>query len=254
MSLFIYKGSIAAIIVLVTLVVGFASLHFIQHCQHFLTIGDAFADGIFLGAAAFHLVPEALQGIPVILVILTASVGFFLLFILERWIIHREKKRQTVVHDHICTVSSSMLVGILFVHAFIAGAALGISDTMSNVSVLLIAILAHKGFESFALMMGLRRSMKNETQIKGILWAFTFVTPLGIILAALVQAFFQTQIANLTTSFFSAFAAGSFLYIGTLPVGHNHFHSQRGASMKSYEKILTAFIGIVAMGIVTIWA
>ena len=146
-----------------------------------------------------------------------------------------------------------MLVGILSVHAFIAGVALGISDMMTNVSVLLIAILAHKGFESFALMMGLHRSLKKEKKIKGILWAFTFVTPLGIILAALVQTFFQTQTANLITSLFSGFAAGSFLYIGTLHVGHNHFHPPR-APMKGYEKILTTLIGIATMGIVAILA
>lgn len=144
-----------------------------------------------------------------------------------------------------------MLVGILSVHAFIAGAALGISDTITNIFILLIVILAHKGFESFALMMGLHRSLKNEKQIKAILWAFTFVTPFGIILAALVQTFFQAQTA-LITSLFSAFAVGSFLYIGTRHAGHNHFHPPR-APMKGYEKILTTLIGIAAMGIVAIW-
>lgn len=77
MSLFIYKGSIAVIVVFVTLAAGFSSLRFMRRYQHFLAVGDAFADGIFLGAAAFHLFPDALQGIPIMLAILTISVGFF---------------------------------------------------------------------------------------------------------------------------------------------------------------------------------
>ena len=247
MSLFSYKGSIAVIITLVTLVSGFASLHFIRRYQHFLAVCDAFADGIFLGTAVFHVFPDALQEIPILLAILITSVGFFLLFILERWIIHHEKKRQAIANDHICTASGLMLVSILSVHAFIAGSALGVSDTKSNVSILLIAILAHKGFESFALMIGLHRSLKNEKKIKGILWTFTFVTPLGIILSALIQTFFQIQTANLITSLFDAFAAGSFLYIGTLHARHNHFHSPR--TTIGYEKILTTLISIAAMGI-----
>ena len=46
MSLFSYKGSIAIIITLITLVAGFASLRFVRCYQHFLTVGDAFADCI----------------------------------------------------------------------------------------------------------------------------------------------------------------------------------------------------------------
>ena len=58
--------------------------------------------------------------------------------------------------------SGLMLVSTLSVPcAFITGSALGASDTMSNVSILLIAILAHKGFESFALMIGLYRILKK---------------------------------------------------------------------------------------------
>lgn len=229
---------------------GFTSLRFIRRYQHFLDVGNAFTDGIFLGTAAFHIFPDSLQGIPIMLAILITFVGFFLLFIFERWIIYREKKRQAIANDYIRTASGLlMLVGILSVHAFIAGSALGVSDTISNVSILLVAILAHKGFESFSLIIGLHQSLKNEKQIKGILWTFSFITPLGIILSALVQIFFQTP--DLITSLFSAFSAGSFLYIGTLHVGHNHLHLPK-SPMNIYEKILITLIGIAAMGIVAI--
>lgn len=253
MSLFSYKESIAALITLITLVTGFASLRFVQRYQHFLAVGDAFANGIFLGVAVFDIFSDVLHRISIMLIILPISVGFFLLFILEQWIIYREEKRQLVVaNGHICTASSLMLVGILSVHAFIAGSALGVSNTMSNVFVLLIAILTHKGFESFVLIIRLYQSLKNEKQIKGILCAFSFVTPLGIILFSLVQTFFQTQIANLITNLFGVFSAGGFLYIGTLHARHNHFYPPR-TPIKEYKKILTTLIGIAAMGIVAIF-
>ncbi|WP_304985471.1 ZIP family metal transporter [Coxiella-like endosymbiont] len=260
MSLFAYKGLIALIISIVTLTAGFASLHFIRHYQHLLSIGDAFADGIFLGAAVFHLFPDAVQGLlnelsalsSCVLVIVLMGCGFLLLFSLERSIILQEKQRQIISFKQMCTASAWMLIGILSVHAFIAGAALGISDSISVVSILLIAILAHKAFESFALMIGLHRGIKKEKKIKVILWAFTLVTPFGIIVAAFIESFLQTQTAAIITSLFSAFAAGSFFYIGTLHAGHEHFHPPRD-SLKRYQKVLATSLGIIAMGIVAIW-
>ena len=260
MSLFAYKGFIALIVAIVTLTAGFLSLHFIRRYQHLLSMSDAFADGIFLGVAVFHLFPDAVQGLAnevntlsfYMLIIVLMACGFLLLFGLERLIIRREEQRQTMSVEQMCTASAWMLTGILSIHAFIAGAALGISDIASTVSILLIAILAHKGFESFALMMRLHRGIKKEIKIKGILWAFTFVTPTGIIVSAFIESFLQTQMAAVITSLFSAFAAGSFFYIGTLHGGHEHFHPPR-SSLKRYQKVFATSFGIIAMGIVAIW-
>lgn len=262
MSLFAYKGLIALITAIVTLTVGFASLHFIRRYQHLLSMGDALADGIFLGAAIFHLFPIAVQGLAnevgvlsfyiVIIVIILMACGFLLLFSLECSIILREKQRQNTSVKQTCTASAFMLTGILSIHAFITGATLGISDMASTVSILSIAILSHKGFESFALMMGLHRSIRKEMKTKAILWAFTFITPIGIIVAAFIESFFQAQMASVIISLFSAFAAGSFFYIGTLHGGHEHFHPPRGP-LKRYQKALATFFGIIAMGIVVIW-
>ncbi|WP_423062844.1 hypothetical protein [Candidiatus Paracoxiella cheracis] len=55
MSLIFYKWLTAGILAVITLSAGLASLHFIRRNQQLLEIGDAFADGIFLGAAVFHL-------------------------------------------------------------------------------------------------------------------------------------------------------------------------------------------------------
>ena len=265
MSLFTYKWLIAVIIALVTLVSGLESLRFIHRYQHFLAIGDAVADGIFLGAATFHLFPNAIENFPFgfsepvsyLITFLLMISGFFLLFFLEQTIIHREKERHhenEMADERICRASAWMLVGILSVHAFIAGAILGISDTMRTISILLIAILAHKGFESFALMVGLHQSLKKEVQMRGILAAFTLVTPVGIILAAFfINSYLHTEVADISMALFSAFATGSFLYIGTLHGDHNHFHPPCALTQR-HKKVIATAVGITAMGIVAIWS
>ena len=201
MPLIDYKWLAAALIAVTTLVAGFGSLHFIRRYQRFLQIGDAFADGIFLGAAAFHLFPNAVHGLgeyftllpALAFSLLTIAGGFFLLFFLERLIIRRETQPGIA-----CTASAWMLIGILSVHAFITGAALGISNTTISVSVLFFAILAHKGFESFALVIGLHRGWKKRYKVKLALFYFAFVTPLGVVLAAFLETLYQTQTVKLS--------------------------------------------------------
>ncbi|PMB54606.1 ZIP family metal transporter [Coxiella endosymbiont of Rhipicephalus microplus] len=260
MSLFVYKGLITLIIAIVTLTAGFTSLHFIRRYQHLLSIGDAFADGIFLGTAVFHLLPNAVRGLSnklntlssyVLVIVLMGCVSLFL-FILEHSIILRKKELHIISTKQICTASTWILIGILSIHAFTAGAALGISNSTKVVSILLIAILAHKGFESFALMIELHRGIKKENKIKVILWAFTFVTPFGIIVTAFIESFLQTQTTPIINSLFSTFAASNFFYIGTLHGGHESFHPQ-GNFLKLYQKIFSTSLGVVAMGILAIW-
>ncbi|MFV9990815.1 MAG: ZIP family metal transporter [Coxiella endosymbiont of Dermacentor nuttalli] len=257
-SLFDYKCLIACIIAIVSLTVGFMSLHFVRRYQHLLLMSDAFADGIFLGTAVFHLFPDAIQGLlnkvgtlsSYILVIVFMGFGFLLLFSLERSIIRREKQYKITSTNQMCMLSTWMLTGILSIHALIVGAVFGISDTINDISLLSIAILIHKGFESFALMMGLHFSIKSESKIKGTLWAFSFVTPFGIIMAAFIEFFLQTRLAVVITSLFSAFAAGSFFYIGTCHgVVNKHFHSLHDP-LKCYQKVLSISFGIIAMAIV----
>ncbi len=262
MTLMTVKWLTAALIAFITITAGYASLRFIRRYQHLLQIGDAFADGIFLGAAVFHLFPDAAHGFRVyvsslstyLLTILLIVGGFCLLFFTERLVIRGEKlPPDSGSHAHACKASAWMLTGILSIHAFIEGIALGVSDTTLAVTILFIAILAHKGFESFALMMGLHRGLSKESDSKAILWVFAFVTPLGVVIASVIENSLQTVASDILTSVFSAFAAGSFLYIGTLHAGHDHFHPSRDTTHRSY-KILATVAGFLFMGLVAIWA
>lgn len=258
MSLIEYKLLTAALIALITIWVGFAALRVIRKDKQFLQIGDALADGIFIGVAVFHLLPTAIDSLrPLwhissvyLIVFLCLMGGFALLFILERSLIHQEDVHEDA--PSICHASAWMLAGILSVHAFIEGVALGISNEIHIVTVLLIAILAHKGFESYALVMGLHRNLQNERLTKTILLVFTFVTPIGILIASLIEDHLQNNTTSLIMGLFSAFAAGSFLYIGTLHSTHTHFHPERDKSHRALTILLTLF-GFIAMGVIAIW-
>ncbi len=258
LSLPILKIYVAGVIALITILSGYASLHFIRRHQHLLQLGDAFADGIFLGAAAFHLLPSAYTGFrlhlqpiaALVIILLILIAGFSLLFFIEQVVTQRE---HTTTQSQRCGASAWMLTGILSTHAFIAGAALGISTTRVSVTILLIAILAHKAFESFALMMGLHRNANAGKTPSFILWMFAFVTPLGILLASWVDIHFQSAMGTSITSIFSTFAAGSFLYIGTLhDNGHEHFHPSRDRKHRHANLLMTS-TGFILMGLVGIF-
>lgn len=254
--LFIYKLATALLIALVTILVGLGALRFIKERRSLTEIGDALADGIFLGVALFHLLPTALttfqQKISVALSLLSAIVcliaGFILLFLLERHLTRHEP-----AHQHrTCTANAWMLASILSVHAFIAGVALGMSSQLSAVIILLVAILAHKGFESYALVMGFFRHLPQIKTTRTILFIFSLVTPLGIILASLVSDFLQQTQVIWITAICNAFAAGSFLYIGTRHSSHMHFHPARSHQHRLRQFLIT-LLGIALMAVLAIW-
>lgn len=250
-----YKWIAAMLIAALTLTTGYTSLRFIRRHQHFLQLGDALADGIFLGTALFHLLPESLDAflklfqapIAISFALLGAIVGFLILFILEHTLLKQ--------HTHTFPtyrVNAGLLVGILSLHAFIAGLAVGITHSTETLVALTLAILAHKGFESFALMVGLQRNHVHEKLNRSILQLFTCITPAGILLANLIETAVKTNLTNTLSALLNAFAAGSFLYIGTLHAGHEHFHPDKDPN-KRYQKALATLSGVTAMGVLTLW-
>lgn len=106
-------------------------------------------------------------------------------------------------------VGWAALVG-LSVHSLTSGVALAaVAENRAIATVMLWAILAHKGFESFSLASVFSMSAKNPRQVLAMVIAFSFVTPLGLLLGHQVTAVFGTGgIAVLT-----ALAAGTFLYV-----------------------------------------
>lgn len=213
-----------------------------------MTLGEAFAAGIFLGAAFFHLLPDAIHSFhahsPDVSYPVPEAVcvgGILLFFVLER--LARLYDESTVKK-----MLPSFVIAILVIHALTEGAALGIGNSFSEVIMLAIAIVAHKGSEGFALAMVL---LRHRWQLKHVLRFSVFfaaMTPLGILLGANLSIFNFVQ-SELLESLFSAFAAGTFIYIATLHHLHGHSHGET----ENTKRLFFVALGVIIMGLLALW-
>lgn len=125
-------------------------------------------------------------------------------------------------------VGWAALVG-LSVHSLTSGVALAaVAEDKQIAAVMLWAILAHKGFESFSLASVFSMTSREPRQVLALIVAFSFVTPLGLLLGHQVTALFGTGgIAVLT-----ALAAGTFLYVCIGELLPEVFHHREDVFLK----------------------
>lgn len=216
-----------------------------------LCLFEAFAAGVFLGAALFHMLPAAqlslkaqnLASYPY--AILFCVVGFLFLLLVER-IVNSHADR---MHAH--RLTALLLLVMLSLHSLIEGAALGINSVFNNALVIFIAIMAHKSTAAFALGVTIVRGYSSRLKSIMMLIGFSIMSPVGVVLAALVSGFLQSGTGTVAEAIFNAFAAGSFLYIGSLNVIDNHFHPK--PLIDRFAELFALIVGIGSMGIVAIW-
>lgn len=210
-------------------------------------LGEALASGIFLGAAFFHMLPEAIRSFaeiygntiayPVPEVI--CMLGFLLMLFLERLSLFYQSVRASHSIPYILAL-------ILIIHALVEGTALGIGAT-SEAIMIFIAILAHKGSESFALCVTMLRHHLPFKRILFIVIFFSLMTPIGIFLGTAMTIEGKSEV---TGALFNAFAAGTFLYISTLH--HIHFHKHHKETQGMLEFLCLA-LGLATMGLIALW-
>lgn len=252
MTLIVYKLLAAIVIFLAsmaTVIFPLRKKNALKHTES-LHLGEAIASGIFLGAAFFHMLPDAAElfahiygklsyPIPEAICVL----GFLLLLFLERLSLATSSQPTHSV-PYILTL-------ILIIHAIVEGSALGIGVTLPETIMLFIAIVAHKGSESFALCMTMLKHHLPMRQIIFIIIFFSLMTPLGIGLGALLNQLTLSHNGELLAAIFNAFAAGTFLYISTLH--HIHFHQHESDARGLMEFACLAF-GVLLMGAIAWWA
>jgi solute carrier family 39 (zinc transporter), member 1/2/3 len=160
-----YKIAAAIFIFLVTVIAVFYPFKIRKHphLHHLLDFADAFASGVFLGAALFHMLPEATGQLQLLfpelhypLAGLLCVSGFLLLLFLERLSVSKSKNYSTIPY---------VLGVIIIIHSLIEGAVLGINTEFSALSIIFMAVIAHKGSESFALSVTLSRPNMAFTPI-----------------------------------------------------------------------------------------
>ncbi len=250
-TLIYYKAIAAILIFLVAFTAAIALLkrkHAPRHAES-IELGEALASGIFLGAAFFHMLPDAIRlfshlygtlNYPVPEVICVA--GFLLLLFLERLSLGNASIQSTSI--------PYILALILIIHAVTEGAALGIGSTLAETVMLFIAILVHKGSESFALCIILLRHKLPFNRIFMIIILFSLMTPAGILFGAVINQLTFARNGELIAAIFNAFAAGTFLYISTLHHIHFHQHTKDKQGILEFTSLMT---GASVMGIIALW-
>jgi zinc transporter 1/2/3 len=251
MSPLLFKFLAGFIILLVTLACGLGPMRnwWKQTHSHTLGLAEAFAGGIFLGVALFHMLPDANRGFSEVLgqnnypyANLLCAVGFMFLLGVENAILRFNQHRTNPI--------PYLLAAVLSLHAVIEGAALGISETLASTILIFTAIIVHKGSESLALAAHLTRNIILPKQAMFIFLAFSAMTPLGILVGDFLSETSESVHHPLLEPIFNALAAGTFLYIATLhKIHHQHLHEDIG----NFKEFIVMSIGLASMALIAIW-
>ncbi len=255
MTLVGFKSISAILILAITLLSGLFTLQITNSRQRLMQLIDACANGIFIGAALFHLLPDASGGLKTLgyhhsylFALAIGAIGFLFLNSLEKWSLGKTKQP----FYRAARISTIILLTILTIHALLTGATLGITNTLSASWVILIAIAAHKGCESFALISNMRKASYQPLSLSLSLIAFAFVTPIGVLLGGLANMSLPFYSSHVASAYFSAFAAGTFIYLGT----KHSLHTNHGCndSYSQWQQLLASLSGVTAMGLIAVFA
>lgn len=211
-------------------------------------IAESLAAGVFLSVALIHMLGSASDDFYQLsyrypFAFLLAGVMFLFLLLLEH--IGRE------IAEHKGDTSGAFAIlatVMLSVHAFLMGAALGLSGSLSVALVILFAIVAHKWAESFSLAIQINKSNFSFKYNMILFCLFSLMTPLGIVLG--VSATTTLKNYPLLEPIFSSLAAGTFLYLGTL---HGLEKATLITKCCDLRRYLFVILGFAIMAIVAIW-
>jgi zinc and cadmium transporter len=201
-------------------------------------LGLSFSAGVMLGAAFFHMLPEAVEGAgasasPFVLL------GFLVLYLLERFVLvhvcaepgpnarlsgaeggeiavghlHAPGEHHLHGHEAVCDVHTMGLAAFagMSAHTLVDGFALGAATMTPELGALVfLAILAHKVPNSFSLSTILRAEGYSRGKTLAMNAAFALMVPLG---AGLYFALKELVRIETFTSFVLAASAGTFLHL-----------------------------------------
>ncbi|NNM58780.1 MAG: ZIP family metal transporter [Legionellales bacterium] len=212
-------------------------------------LSESFSSGIFLGAALLHMLPDATRefsqaGFHYPYAFFIASMVFLSLLFLEQYCASLQSNRAVSVN----TVTF-LAVLMLSIHSLFEGIAVGVAPNLSSSLIIFIAILSHKGAASFCLSIQLKTSSLSLNHRLILLLVFALMTPFGIMMGSYILSNYQPN--RLLDPVFTALAAGTFLYVGTL-------HRLASSSLIRHCHTMKAFFWMVSgfsvMALSSIWA
>ena len=246
--------------------------------RRFLSLGNALAGGIFLGAGFIHLLPEAgeaLEGvIDYPLAPLLAAVGVVALLLIDRVLFETSHARGADENAEARQpIYPLVLLVVLSVHSVIAGIALGIESEVAASLLVMIAILSHKGSAAFALIVCVQAAGADRRRLLRVLTIFVVMTPLGILFGTVASGLYEGDTALLIEGVFNALAAGTFVYVAILDVIDSEMYrsddhialyvrssllGDDDVPMPEHDtdriyKFILIFVGLVSMAVLALW-
>lgn len=210
----------ASIIIAVTLVGGLLPIWVRSENRKLklLIYGEAFARGVFIGAALLHLWPEAQEHFAMLSQeqssfftnsYLWVGLSLFGLIAIERF----SKGLMQKGSVSSAQFSSYLLILLLSIHSIVAGAALGIATILSGFFIIFIAIVAHKGADAFVLAVSMQNQGLKQSTMYKVMLIFSLMTPLGMFGAAYIHNYLHSTSGLLLEGIIDSITAGTFIYI-----------------------------------------
>ncbi len=135
------------------------------------------------------------------------------------------------------------LLLILCIHSIFAGISAGLATTIRSALLILVAIVAHKGFAGFA--MGcefVKAGLKRPFHIKLAL-VFSLVTPLGIAIGTGTHRVLDdSNVLPWIDGIFGAFGSGIFVYLAMTIVFTEYFYGDKAQRLTSFLFLCTGFV------------
>jgi solute carrier family 39 (zinc transporter), member 1/2/3 len=215
--------------------------------DHHCIWGESLAVGVFLGAGLLHMLNNAsesfhLQHIQYPIALLLAGGSFLLLLLLEH------VGRSIYEEQGFGNAFALLAVCMLSIHSYLAGIALGLTQSFSMTIIILIAILTHKWAESFSLAIQLTQS-KLHVKTKLILFIFfALMLPFGVLSALYLTQY--VTLSPLISAAANALAAGTFIYLGTLHGLERAVLIKQCCNLNSFSFVI---FGFTLMAIVALW-
>jgi zinc and cadmium transporter len=195
----------------------------------------AFGAGVLLGAAFFHMIPEAIDvlGRKVGVFVLA---GFLLIYVLERFVMVHPCGEEECAFHHIGIPAFCGMT----VHALIDGLALGAGFTLPNLSVAITAaIVLHKLPSAVSLTGILLHCRYTPKQIVLAMTLFSAAAPLGALLSFTILSHMTGDLLLTGVSI----SAGTFLAIATADILPQIHSSPEGR----FRNLAALFAGVLVM-------
>jgi zinc transporter 1/2/3 len=142
-----------------------------------------------------------------------------------------------------------VLTLILSLHSIIAGIVLGLEEAAAAALAILIAMLAHKFFEAFALGISMKEAGFSSQYLTRLVIFYSLMTPIGIVLGRSFGSALEGDTSLWVQAIFTSLAAVTFFYVAVVEIIDEAF--EKGGQYRQQFAFMS--LGFALMAVLGIW-